>query len=172
MRVIVGDITKVENVDVIVNAANGIGVMGAGVAGAIARSGGDLLKQDVKRVVEEQGPFQRGDLYISDAGLLKRRGIKQVYHAVTMQFPGGSTTLGTIASLLTRVLETAISNGVESIAFGGLGTGIGGLLKEDVAKQMANISQSYAGRIKILVIDINKDFIDYFKNSLSIKYET
>lgn len=171
MKVIQGDITKVENIDVIVNAANGIGVMGAGVAGAIARSGGDLLRANVKKVVDEGGPYEAGDLYISDAGLLKRRGVKFVYHAVTMKFPGGYTSLGTIGSLLRKVLETAISTGQKSIALGGLGCGIGRLSKQEVAKRMAHISQDYDAQIEITVIDTSEEFIKAFLDNLSIKAE-
>lgn len=172
MRVFVGDITKVENIDVIVNAANGIGIMGAGVAGAIARSGGDLLRENVRKVVQDSGPFDVGDVYISDAGLLKRRGIKFVYHAVTMRFPGGITSLGTIESLTRKVIETALSNGTMSIAFGGLGCGIGGLSKDDVAKRMATVSQEYNGRIDITVVDTSEDFIRSFIQNVSIPVET
>ncbi len=172
MKVYVGDITKVENVDAIVNAANGIGVMGAGVAGAIARSGGLLLLENVNRVVDESGPFNLGDVYISDAGLLKRRGVKFVYHAVTMKFPGGRTSIGTIEPLLKKVLDTAIANDLKSIAFGGFGCGIGGLSKEEVAKRMAHISQGYNASIDIYVVDTREDFINEFKNNLSIAVET
>lgn len=172
MKVYVGDITKVENVDAIVNAANGIGVMGGGVAGAIARSGGLLLLENVNKVVEASGPFDVGDVYVSDAGLLKRRGVKFIYHAVTMKYPGGQSSIGTIATLLEKVLDTAIENNVESIAFGGLGCGIGGLSKEETAKRMANISQGYNNRIKIYVVDTSEDFIKEFINNLSISIET
>ena len=172
MRVLVGDITKVQNIDAIVNASNALGIMGSGVAGAIARSGGDLLKQNVKKVIDEKGPFQLGDIFVSDSGRLKRRGIKHVYHAVTMEFAGGGTSVGTIGPLLTRVLEKALSEGLESIAFGGLGCGIGGLTKEEVAKRMAHISQEYNGRIKITVIDTSEDFIKAFLDNLSIEVET
>jgi len=171
MRVRVGDITKVQNIDAIVNAANGIGVMGAGVAGAIARSGGLLLLENVKAVVENHGPFDVGNVYISDAGLLKRRGVNFVYHAVTMKYPGGQTSLGTIGPLLEKVLQTAIENGVTSIAFGGLGCGIGGLTKQEVAKRMANISSNFDRKIKITVIDTNEEFIEEFKNNLNIPIE-
>lgn len=171
MKVFVGDLTKVENVDALVNAANGIGVMGAGVAGAIARSGGDLLRENVGKVVEQEGPFQVGDVYVSDAGLLKRRGVTYIYHAVTMQFPGGRTSLGTIPNLLRRVLDKAIASGLQSIAFGGLGCGIGGLDKTEVAHRMAVVAQEYDQRIKIQVVDTNEDFIEAFKKCLSIPIE-
>ena len=165
--------------DVIVNAANSIGVMGAGVAGAIARSAGLSdspngvnIRKIVKEVVDNSGPFDVGDVYISDSGLMKRLGVKKIYHAVTMKFPGGRTSLGTIGPLLRNVLETAISNGGKSIAFGGLGCGIGGLSKEEVAREMALVSQEYNGRISIHVVDMNEGFIEEFKKNLSVPIET
>jgi O-acetyl-ADP-ribose deacetylase (regulator of RNase III) len=172
MRVFVGDLTKVENVDAIVNAANGIGVMGAGLAGAIARSGGDLLREAVRKVVDENGsPFQVGEVYISDSGLLKRRGVKEIYHAVTMQFPGGRTSLDTVPKLLRSVLDTAMKNGLKSIAFGGLGCGIGGLDKSQVAMRMASIAEQYNGQIEITVVDQNPDFVEAFKKCVSVPIE-
>ncbi len=170
INVYVGDITKVENIDAIVNAANGIGVMGKGVAGAIARSGGDLLKSHVKNIIKDQGPFKRGQVYVSDAGLLKRRGIKLVYHAVTMDFPGGYTSYSTVCEVLKNTLDKAISDGIKSIALGGLGCGIGGLDKAIVAQQMAVIIQSYSDRLDITVVDKNFEFIDSFKKSLSVEF--
>jgi O-acetyl-ADP-ribose deacetylase (regulator of RNase III) len=178
MKVYVGDITKVEGIDVIVNAANGLGIMGAGVAGAIARSAGTSseingvdFRAIVQSVVEKEGPFDVGDVYISDAGLLKRRKVKKIYHAVTMKYPGGKTSLSIIPTLLKKVFDTAIINGETSIAFGGLGCGIGGLSKSDVAREMAHISEAYNGIIKIEVVDIDQEFIDLFKNNLSIPIE-
>lgn len=178
MKVFVGDITKVQDVDVIVNAANGIGVMGAGVAGAIAHSAGTSNEQNsvnireiVSSVVEKEGPFDVGDVYISDSGLLKRRGIKKIYHAVTMKYPGGQTLLRTISPLLKNVLELAIANGETSIAFGGLGCGIGGLSKKEVAREMAHVSELFDKKIKIQVVDMNEEFIEEFKKNLSITLE-
>lgn len=176
MNIYVGDITKVENIDAIVNAANAIGVMGRGVAGAIAFSAGvsnqhngTNIKEIVKKVIEEEGPFQLGDVYVSDSGLLKRRGIKYIYHAVTMQFPGGITPIRCISPLLKKVLDKALLNNLESIAFGGLGCGIGGLDKSEVALRMASVAQEYHNRIKITVVDTSEEFINSFKKHINIK---
>lgn len=172
MKVFVGDLTLVENVDAIVNAANGIGVMGAGIAGAIARSGGQLCRESALDVVAKNGkPFQVGEVYISDAGLLKRRGVKQIYHAVTMQYPGGRTSIDTIAPLLRNVFDTAIKHGLKSIAFGGIGCGIGGLDKKLVASRMAMVAESYSNQLEITIVDINEDFIEECKKCLSIPLE-
>jgi hypothetical protein len=178
MKVYVGDITKVENVDAIVNAANAFGIMGAGVAGAIARSAGTSNELNgtniydiVEKVVEEQGPFQTGDVYVSDSGLLKRRGIKFIYHAVTMQFPGSLCSIGMIPKLLTRVFDTAIENNLKSIAICGLGCGIGGLGEEEVAIAMAGVAESYSHQLKIHVVDKSPRFINAFIKKLNIPIE-
>lgn len=179
MKVYVGDITKVENIDAIVNAANGLGIMGAGVAGAIAKSAGTSKEHNgtniheiVQKVVEQQGPFYAGDVYVSDSGLLKRRGIKFIYHAVTMRYPGELCSIGMIPKLLKKVLDKALDNNLQSIAYGGLGCGIGSLDPEVVARFMANVSDSYHDKIKITVVDKNPEFIAAFrKNSNVVKNE-
>jgi len=173
MKIFVGDITKVKGVEAIVNAANGIGVMGSGVAGAIARSGGNLLREDNSRIVEKRGPFDEGDVYVSDSGLMKRIGdVKFIYHAVTMKFPGQRSNLVTVSRLLSKVLEMAIENEVKSIAFGGFGCGIGGLDKEETAKTMAHIAQSYSDRIDITVVDTSEEYINAFIKNVSVSVET
>jgi len=171
MRVFVGDITQLMNVEAIVNAANGVGRMGAGVAGAIARAGGQPLLDSVTEVVKKSGPFKTGQVYISNSGFLLKRGIQKVYHAVTMDYPGGNTPLDTIAPLLRLVFDTALKNGVESIAFGGMGCGIGGLSKSQVAKVMATVVESYHDQLKIVVVDMNPEFIEAFKQNTSIPIE-
>lgn len=178
MRVYVGDITKVEDIDAIVNAANAFGIMGAGVAGAIAKSAG-LSKEThgtnileiVKKVVQSEGPFDVGDVYISDSGLLKRRGIKFIYHAVTMKYPGGLCSVGIVEKLTKKVIEKAIANDLKSIAICGLGCGIGGVDATIAGKIMSNILTGYNSLIEINIVDANKKFIDACKNQINIKIE-
>lgn len=178
MQVYAGDITKVENIDAIVNAANAFGIMGAGVAGAIARSAG-ISKQHhgtnileiVKEVVKNEGPFDVGDVYISDSGLLKRRGIKYIYHAVTMRYPGGLCSLSVIERLTKKVIERAIENDLKSIAICGLGCGIGGVDSEVAGKIMSNILIGYRPYIKIVVVDLNTKFIEAVKTQINFKLE-
>lgn len=161
-RILKQDITKLRDVEVIVNAANGIGVMGAGVAGGIARSGGELLKKSVKEACNQKGkPFDQGDIYISDSGLMKRLGIKKVYHAVVMKYPGGPTSFDIVNKLCRSVISLAMKNEVKSIAFPGLGTGIGRLDKRIVAANMTRILESYSDSIDVTLTDLDDAFIQY-----------
>lgn len=178
LKVFVGDITKVSDVDAIVNAANGVGIMGAGVAGAIAKSAGTSTNQFgtniheiVAEVVKRDGPFDVGDVYITGSGLLARRGVKHIYHAVTMKYPGGLCSIGTVEKLVLNLLNKALSNNLKSIAMGGLGCGIGGLDKEVVAKKMASLCEGFAHKIDIYIVDINRRFIDSFVKNCNIKIQ-
>lgn len=178
MKVYVGDITKLENVDAIVNASNAFGIMGAGVSLAIAKSAGTSQEQFgtniheiVAKVVREQGPFEAGDVFVTDSGLLKRRNIKYIYHAVTVKYPGGFCSIGLIPKLLTKVYDLALQNDIKTIGVCGLGNGIGGLSAEDVGRVTAEVSEAYAGKLNIVVVDLDARLIDAFKKAVNIKIE-
>ena len=164
MQAVIGDITN-PKVDIVVNPANGVGVMGRGVAGAITEAGGASISEEAKRLVKERGkPFEAGDVYITGSGDLWRRGILKIYHAVTMQFPGGLTSVDIVNKLMIDVLELAIKNKINSIAFPGLGTGIGRLDQTTVANTMAQVCKRYDHKIGIKIIDVNKFFIKEIDN--------
>lgn len=163
VRVEVGDITELADVEVIVNAANGVGPMGRGVAGAIGNAGGATLRNDVRRTCEAARGYEPGDCYISKAGDLEANGIRNVYHAVTMKYPGSPTSTAIVEQAMRKTLDVAVANGVKSIAFPGLGTGVGALNKQQVASKMASLAQEFGGKIDITIIDIDKEFIDYVR---------
>jgi O-acetyl-ADP-ribose deacetylase (regulator of RNase III) len=171
IRVMVGDITKLNDVEAIVNAANGVGPMGSGVAGAIGYAGGPNLRNDVRRTCELSGGFDAGECYISESGDLGTQGIKNVYHAVTMKYPGSPTSTDVVREAMRNTLETAIRNRVETIAFPGLGTGVGQLSKERVAVDMADLAQQYSDSIGITIIDLDKEFIDFVKGRIQVEDE-
>jgi len=167
MKITVGDITSL-NVEVIVNAANGRGICGRGVAGSIGQAGGPEFRNMVRRICESSGGFKAGESYISPTGgNLETNGIQSVYHAVTMEQPGGPTSYDIIAKAMRATLEMALANGVKSIAFPGLGTGVGQLDVERVASIMVKIAESYADSINITIIDIDKNFIQCAKNAIT-----
>ena len=122
-----GDITE-SDVDAIVNAANNHLWMGAGVAGAIKRKGGQAIEAEAV----SKGPVRVGDAVITDAGELPAR---HVIHAAGM-----GTDLQTspeIVEACTRAsLEVAEENSLGSIAFPAIGTGVGGLDVKLVASRM------------------------------------
>ena len=74
-----GDITEQPDVDAIVNAANTDLALGAGVAGAIRRKGGDSI--DVE--AQAQGPIRLGEAVATSAGRLLN---KYVIHAAAMGY--------------------------------------------------------------------------------------
>ncbi len=155
-----GDITKLQDIDVIVNAANGIGVMGAGVAGAIRRVAGEGFKIHVREIaLGKEGGYKAGEVYVTDVGLLYKQGIKAVLHAVTMQYPGGSTSYGVVDQCLHTVFRYCQNLGHKTIAVPGLGTGIGNLNPLVVARSTVKIAQKWSDRLDILITDIDEAFI-------------
>lgn len=72
-----GDITE-EQVDAIVNAANNNLMLGGGVAGAIARAGGDRIQQECDLWTDKYGEVPNGQCGLSSGGDMK---CKYVIHA-------------------------------------------------------------------------------------------
>ena len=165
MRILLGNLVELKDVEVIVNASNGRGPMGRGIAGCIGQAGGYVLRNAVRRICEEAGGYKEGDCYISPSGNLINNGIKFVYHAVTMEYPGGPTSYDIVSKAMRATLDAAIKNEIKSIAFPGLGTGIGQLDLKRVATIMVKIAESYSDRINITIVDINKEFITFAKEA-------
>lgn len=111
-----GDITESE-ADAIVNAANSSLWMGAGVAGAIKRAGG----QEIEDEAVKNGPVLVGQATVTQAGSLKTR---FVIHAAAM---GADlvTDAAKIESATKNSLLRAEELGLHSVAFPALGTGVG-----------------------------------------------
>ena len=74
------------NLDGIMNAANGIGPMGAGIAGAIRRYDGMKIQNEAYSVCRKYNP-NLGEAYFTGAGILENKGIKNIIHAVTVNYP-------------------------------------------------------------------------------------
>ena len=165
-----GDITKIKT-EAIVNAANGIGIMGKGVAGSIRKSGGYKIQKEAREICKKNGNINEGSFYVTGPGNLLKNGVKKIYHAVTMKYPGGLTSLNTVSNVLKNIIKDAIKNKLKSIAIPGLGTGIGRLDKSVVAAKMAQIIENYHTLIDISIVDSNEYFIEMVKKSLKTEWE-
>jgi O-acetyl-ADP-ribose deacetylase (regulator of RNase III) len=112
-----GDITELE-VDAIANAANTELWMGAGVAGAIKRVGGDAVEKEAML----QGPIEVGHAVATTGHDLKAR---WVIHAAVM-----GQDLRTNADFIARATHSALDCAerchARSLALPAFGTGVGG----------------------------------------------
>jgi O-acetyl-ADP-ribose deacetylase (regulator of RNase III) len=122
-----GDLTDMDT-DAIVNAANNDLQLGAGVAGAIRRKGGE----EIQRECDAIGSIPVGYAAITGGGKLKAR---HVIHAASMQL-GGRTTAANLRSSVSHSLRIAAERGLRSIAFPAVGTGIAGFPIEECASIM------------------------------------
>jgi O-acetyl-ADP-ribose deacetylase len=119
------DITTLE-VDAIANAANTRLMHGGGVAGAIARAGGEA----VQRESAERAPIGLGEAVATTAGDMPCR---WVIHAATMEL-GGPTSADIIRRATAATLSCAEELGATSLALVAFGTGVGGFPIDEAAR--------------------------------------
>ena len=132
-----GDIAALE-IDAVANAANDKLWMGAGVAGALKRAGGD----EIEREAVAKGPVRVGEAVATGAGALPAR---WVIHGAVM-----GQDLRTSAELIERttrsVLHLADELGVESLALPAFGTGVGGFPIGECARLMVQAVRDHEPR--------------------------
>jgi O-acetyl-ADP-ribose deacetylase (regulator of RNase III) len=137
LEVVEGDITVLE-VDAIANAANNHLWMGAGVAGAIKRAGGEEIEHEAVQL----GPIEVGDAVATSAGRLPAR---WVIHGAVM-----GRDLQTNADLVRRTTESCLQIaddlGAQSLALPAFGTGVGGFPLEECARIMVDAARSHEPR--------------------------
>jgi len=141
VEVVEGDITKAD-AEAITNAANNRLWMGAGVAGAIKRRGGEEIERDAVA----KGPIEIGSAVESTAGQLPYR---YVIHGAVM-----GEDLRTSADLIARTtrscLELADRLELDSLALPAFGTGVGGFDASECARIMMKAITEFAPMRKSL----------------------
>ena len=136
-EVVDGDIAAVA-VDAVANAANDHLWMGAGVAGALKRAGGD----EIEREAVAKGPIPVGDAVATGAGRLPAR---WVIHGAVMG--EDLRTNGQLVERTTRsVLRVADELGAASLALPAFGTGVGGFPLDECARLMVRAVQAHEPR--------------------------
>ena len=134
IQLIQGDITEMET-DAIVNAANEQLVLGGGVAGAIRRKGGPQIQEECDLI----GGSYVGGAVITTGGKLKA---KHVIHAVGPRMGEGNED-EKLRNATLNSLKLADENGLTSIAFPAISTGIFGFPRERCAPIMLQTTKTY-----------------------------
>jgi len=134
LDVIAGDIASIE-VDAVANAANDHLWMGAGVAGALKRAGGE----EIEREAIAKGPIPVGTAVATSGGRLPAR---YVVHGAVM-----GRDLRTNADLVERTTEACLALaddlGCRSLALPAFGTGVGGFPLDECARIMVAVVRRF-----------------------------
>ncbi|MGN6418744.1 MAG: O-acetyl-ADP-ribose deacetylase [Pseudobacter sp.] len=131
IQLIRGDITKQET-DAIVNAANSSLLGGGGVDGAIHRAGGPAILEECMKIRSRQGGCKTGEAVITPAGRLPS---KFVIHTVGPVWNGGKNNEDALlANCYANSLTLAVENGIRTLAFPNISTGIYHFPKDRAAK--------------------------------------
>lgn len=128
----VGDITR-EDVDAVVNAANGTLMGGGGVDGAIHRAGGRAILEACKEIRRTQYPdgLPTGQAVITTGGNLTAR---YVIHTVGPVYGrGGAEKADLLAACYSNSMALAVESGLATIAFPAISTGVYGYPANEAA---------------------------------------
>lgn len=134
IELVEGDIAALE-VDAVANAANDRLWMGAGVAGALKRAGGEQIEREAVAL----GPIGLGDAVATGAGRLAARWV--IHGAVMGQDLRTNAEL--VARTTRRCLEVADGLGAHSLALPAFGTGVGGFPLAECARIMVETVEAY-----------------------------
>jgi O-acetyl-ADP-ribose deacetylase (regulator of RNase III) len=143
IEIVKGDIAAME-ADALVNAANNHLWMGAGVAGALKRRGGQHIEDEAVK----KGPINVGEAVETQAGNLKAQ---YVIHAAVMG-QDLQTDETKIRNATQSSLKLAEKLGLKSIAFPALGTGVGGFPLDRCAEVMLEEVRKYPGSLKVIFV--------------------
>lgn len=122
-----GDITKQDDIDAIVNAANAELKIGGGVAGAIHREAG----YELEKACRPLAPIKPGEAVITEAFELPNQ---YVIHCLGPVYGRDKPQAELLENCYENALSLAEDNKIESIAFPSISTGAFGYPVEEAAK--------------------------------------
>ena len=164
IEAIVGDITYPKSLSVIIP-GNLAGLMTRGIAKEIVKTGWQKVAKEAKIIVKK-GNYQVGDVFVTGAGRLKRRGAKHIFHLIIRRTPADFTTIDIISKSLYKALNDAVKRKIPSISICGIGVEEGDIEKKTAARIIVEICEKYINLIDIKIIDKDEEFISNVKEYL------
>jgi len=157
VEIVLGDLRALA-VEAVVNPANSLGLMGGGVAGALARAGGE----EIEREARARAPIPVGEAIATGAGRLPFR---RVVHAPTMERPAMATSPEKVRRAARAALLCAEEQGLRSLAIPGLGTGVGGVDPEEAAAAIVAEVAAFRGATlsKVVLCDLTPEMVEAFR---------
>ncbi|MBU1198507.1 MAG: macro domain-containing protein [Nanoarchaeota archaeon] len=149
-------------VNAIVNPANSYGYMGGGVAGVLKKVGGQVIEDEAVH----QSPIIVGEAKLTTSGDLP---CGKIIHAPTMHNPGERTDSHKVMCAVAAALELADKEGFRIIAIPGMGTGVGGIDKQEAAETIIQTIKEtkFHSVEKIILIDIDDEMVKAFEKALN-----
>ena len=157
MKIILGDITYPKS-EAIIIPSNSVGIMSKGVADKVVKAGWAKIAKEAKKEAEKK-KYKVGECFSTDAGRLKRRGVKRIYHCIIKELPSDLISIDIIKTALDNTLKRAILDKIPSVSICGIGIEPGELDECLVASVFVRVCKKYDNRIKIRIMDENKEFI-------------
>jgi O-acetyl-ADP-ribose deacetylase (regulator of RNase III) len=149
VRIVKEDVAKLD-VDAVVNAANDHLWMGAGVAGALKKAGGDEIEREAK----SKGPIEVGEAVVTGGGRLRAR---HVIHAAVMTQFLPRTSADVIARATAASLARAEEIGAKTVGFPAFGTGVAGFPVAECARIMVAAVKAHTGSVEEVVFALRGD---------------
>ena len=166
---VTGDITKQE-VEAVVNAANKELGGGSGVNGAIRKAGGQEIQKycEELRATTHQNGLPTGQSVITPGGKLPAKWIIHTVGPKYGQENGREAEL--LASCYRTALALAEEQGLKTVAFPAISTGVYGYPKEEAAKVAGEAIQRKVSELKKvqeirLVFQTDEDLVIFNKHS-------
>lgn len=157
-----GDITRQDDVDAVVNAANAMLMPGGGVAGAIHRAAGPELAEECRPMA----PIEPGQAVISGAHGLPNR---WVIHCLGPVYGRDEPSDRLLADCYRNALRLARENGITSIAFPAISTGAFGYPVADAARvtagAIAEALQESGGVRTVRFVLFNDSALEIFRQA-------
>ena len=149
-----------QRVDAIVNPANSYGLMGGGVAYAIKKAGGRVIEDEAVA----KAPIPVGTAIETSAGSMS---CKYVIHSPTMVEPAQRIGVANVRAATTAALRMAKDIGISSLAFPGMGTGVGGVSKADAAREMVKSILEFDPPFTVYLIGFDVELKEEFQRWLA-----